>query len=347
MGKTVQAIATLNERDYESVLVVCPASLKLNWKREFLKWGGEPPYITIINDGKQELNLLRAGVFIINYDLLCKYPQVLTHDWNYVVMDECHYLKNPKAKRTKCALKLKGQIIALTGTLIMNRPIEAFPILNRIAPAMFPNWWKFAKEFCDMKETRFGLDVRGASNLPRLKALLDRVMIRRLKKDVLPQLPAKRRQIIELPPTKEMRSVLNRENMQWGLHEDTLQRLVARRDAAKINDEEEEYRTAARELRDAYNVAFSEMARIRKETALAKLPLCIQHCRDVLEGGVAKVVIFAHHKECVANVLEELKEYHPVHLVGDDSLEERQKAVDAFQNDPEARVFVGDRKSVV
>ena len=184
------------------------------------------------------------------------------------------------------------------------------------------------------------MDTRGASNLGELNQKLSTFMIRRKKEDVLKDLPPKRRQIIELPPTKEMRIVLDRENMQWKVHEETMARLVARRDQAALLNDEQEYRSAANELKQAYKVAFGDMAKVRQEVALAKLPLCIAHIKDLLES-VDKILVFCRHKAVAANLMEELKDYGAVVLMGDTAMNERQKAVDAMQTDPKCRVFVG------
>lgn len=288
-------------------------------------------------DGK---NMPDGDLIICNYELLGKHPSIRDQKWDVMIGDEAQAIKG-KSQRTKNTLAIKSEYtVFLTGTPIMNRPCEIWNIAHRCAPKIFPNWWGFAKRYCDMKETPFGMDVKGASNLGELNQKLSTFMIRRRKIDVLKDLPPKRRQIIELPPTKEMRIVLDRENMQWTVHEETMAKLVARRDNAALLNNESEYKAAASELKQAYSVAFAEMAKVRQEVALAKLPLCIAHIKDTLES-IDKVLVFCRHKAVAANLMTELAEFNPTVLMGDTSLANRQKAVDDFQNDPSCRVFVG------
>jgi len=318
-------------------LVICPASLRINWKREAEKWLISKPEIGIVLDGK---NYPDGDLIICNYEILGKHESIKATKWDIIIADESHYCKG-KSQRTKNTLSLRSdRWVFLTGTPILNRPAEIWNIAHKCAPKLFPNWWGFAKRYCDMKETPFGMDTRGASNLGELNQKLSTFMIRRKKVDVLKDLPPKRRQIIELPPTKEMRIVLDRENMQWKVHEETMARLVARRDQAALLNDEQEYRGAANELKQAYKVAFGDMAKVRQEVALAKLPLCIAHIKDLLES-VDKILVFCRHKAVAANLMEELKDFGAVVLMGDTAMNERQKAVDAMQNDPKCRVFVG------
>ncbi len=337
-GKSIETIAILNSIPWENALIVCPASLKLNWEREATRWLTTPRTFAIVNDGK---TLPIGQVTIINFELLHKHQSLLDRKWDVMIVDECHALKNRKAKRTRATLAIKSdRFLALSGSPILNRPAEIFNIAHHCSQRHFPSWWSFAKRYCDMQQTRFGIDTSGSSNLEELQAKLKTIMIRRLKKDVLKDLPRKRRQLIELPPTKEMRSVLDRENMKWSLHESTLASLAARRDRAAISENDSEYREATKTLKAAYGVAFGEMSTVRKETALAKLPLCISHAKTVLES-VDKLVIWGHHKELIKNTIHELGDYNPAVLVGESSQIERQEAVDKFQNDPSCRVFIG------
>lgn len=320
-------------------MVICPASVKINWKRESEKWLIQETQIAVVESGK---TMPSGDLIICNYELAGKHEAIKATHWDIIVCDESHYLKSSKAQRTKSVMALRcSHFVFLTGTPILNRPAEIWTIAHKCAPKLFPNWWGFAKRYCDMKETPFGMDTRGASNLGELnQKLTSTFMIRRRKLDVLHDLPALRRQIIELPPTKEMRIVLDRENMQWKVHEETMARLVSRRDQAALLNDEQEYRSAANELKQAYKVAFGDMAKVRQEVALAKLPLCIAHIKDLLES-VDKILVFCRHKAVAANLMEELKDYGAVVLMGDTSMKERQKSIDSFVNDKSVRVFVG------
>lgn len=343
LGKTIQAIGILNQFDWRRVLIVCPASLRLNWKREIEKWLVRQVEIGVIVDGK---NLPSGDILVCNFELLGKHPLKKTH-WDFVIVDEFHSCKSPKAIRTKEVMALPCRhFIALTGTPILNRPSEAFTICHKCAPneRSFKSWWSFVHRYCDAHQGRFGLDVSGNSNLHELRAKMQQFMIRRLKKDVLRDLPPKRRQIIELPPTNEMKLVRDKETAQWKVHEEVLLKLAERRDQAKLLHDETAYRAAAAELKRAFAVSFAEMAKVRQETALAKLPLCIKFIQDTLDE-VDKIIVFAHHKKVIENLMLDLADAHPVRIVGDDSIEDRQLAVDLFQTNPKHRIFVGSIKA--
>jgi SWI/SNF-related matrix-associated actin-dependent regulator 1 of chromatin subfamily A len=341
LGKTVQALGLLNVCEWRKAIVICPATLKLNWKREAMKWLVERKLVQVVNAG--EPFKLRDGVTVINFDILGRYKELLEADWDVVIVDEAHAIKNPKAQRTKRILGLKSQrFVALSGTPMLNRPVELWTIAHRCAPAAFPNYFHFTQRYCDAITNGWGRDVSGASNLDELQTKLrQHLMIRRLKKDVLTELPAKRRQIIELPPSKDMKLVMDEETRAFSIHEDTIAKLVERRDRALICDDEDQYKGAVAGLKQAWKVAFEALAIVRQQTALAKLPLAIQHIKDQLDGGVEKVVVFAHHKAVVSELVKGLKDYMPVVIAGDIANDLRQKSVDAFQNDARCRVFVG------
>lgn len=380
LGKTVQALGILNCLRWRKAIIVCPASLRLNWKREAEKWLVTKPAISVVDDADE---IPDSGLIICSYDFLIERkfpnrrpPENATEEWHHrqaelkaafdarqkaikdriinarfdvQIVDEAHCLKNKASKRTKATLAMRcANFAALSGTPMLNAPYELWPLAHKCAPKLFPNWWRYANRYCGMTEVRFNSyqgeqvkhDWRGASNLAELNQKLKTFMIRRLKRDVLKDLPPKTRQVIELPPTKEMRIVLNRENMQWKPHEEVLAKLVARRDEAQILSDEAAYRNAVMELKAATAAAWKDMARVRQEVALAKLPLCIAHIQDGLESE-DKVVVFGHHIAVVDNLMEELKGFNPVKIMGEDSSEDRQAAADAFQNDPKCRVIVG------
>jgi SWI/SNF-related matrix-associated actin-dependent regulator 1 of chromatin subfamily A len=129
LGKTIQAIGTINLTNPKTVLVICPASLKLNWKSEMVKWLVSERKIDVVNGGGEQISF-NPDVVIINYDVLTKHARALqSRIWDMVIMDEVHKIKNPKAKRTVVAVSIKARRkVLLTGTPITNRPIELQPI---------------------------------------------------------------------------------------------------------------------------------------------------------------------------------------------------------------------------
>jgi SWI/SNF-related matrix-associated actin-dependent regulator 1 of chromatin subfamily A len=305
LGKTIQAIGVINATRPETVLVVCPASLKLNWRNELEKWLVNERRIDIVNGGGHPFPA-DPDVVIINYDVLTKHAAELhTRQWGIVIIDEAHYCKTPKAKRTQAALAIKaGRKLLLTGTPIPNRPIELQPLAGYLAPEKFGNFFGFAKKFCDAHQNRWGWDFSGASNLAELQEQLrSSILVRRLKADVLDELPAKQRQVI----------VLDRADYEEEL------RLEALAEAAlEVTSPE---------------VRFEELSRVRHLLAIAKVPAILDHVRDLDHP----VVIFAHHKDVVAALASELD---CVTLTGDHTTEERQEAVESFQRG-DAQYFIG------
>ena len=343
LGKTIQAVGVVNaNEDINNVLVICPASLRLNWRNEARKWLVREFNIGVVDcsDYPEDANFL-----IINYDVLKKHHDRLRKvDWDVVIIDEAHYLKNPKAQRTKEIFGKKGKgkkkgeyevaplktnkFIALTGTPILNRPVELWPMLSAFDPDdLGKNWFSFTKRFCNAHRNRFGFDVSGASNLEELQLRLrENVLIRRLKKDVLKDLPAKIRQVIELP-SDEMGSVV-REREAYKRHQKDLERLKAEVELAKASDNEEEYKNAINTLKEGISAAFSELAALRHDVAVEKIPAVIEHLKNALEEG--PVVCFAHHRDVLEAIQEAILDSRIIY--GGTPLEERQAAVDDFQN---------------
>ena len=148
LGKTIQAIGTINLTNPKTVLVVCPASLKLNWESEMEKWLVSERTIDVINGGREQIPS-NPDVVIINYDVLTKYAKPLqSRTWDMVIMDEVHKIKNPKAKRTVVAVSIKARRkVLLTGTPITNRPIELQPIAGYLDYDSFGNFFNFARKY--------------------------------------------------------------------------------------------------------------------------------------------------------------------------------------------------------
>lgn len=211
LGKTIQAIAIASAYMTDwPLLVVCPSSMRNVWGQEIVRWLPEmvsEDDINIIYTSKDPVSI--CPVTIISYDLFAK----LSHDirqrnFQVVIADESHYLKNGQAKRTLAIVPVvrhAKRAILLTGTPALARPIELFNLVNCLHPTLFPNYLDYAKRYCAAHQGPFGLDTGGSSNLEELHMVLQKhAMIRRLKKHVLTQLPPKRRQriILQLPSSE-------------------------------------------------------------------------------------------------------------------------------------------------
>lgn len=328
LGKTIQVLASMNCYLWSRALIVCPKGLVLNWKTEAEKWLNRDPIIQALQSGKDHIDH-NANVIIVSYSLVINraiHKQLKTLSFDVAVFDEGHYLKSKDSKRTRTILGKngKGGLIAncehrivLTGTPLLNCPVELWPLYNAFANDDMPckSYWPFVHRYCDAKKTRFGFDVSGASNLDELKTLLrSTFMVRREKKDVLKDLPGKRLSIIALQPDQTFNVLLAKEKAF---------------DAHAIAKNPNLFQQGS-------------ISVLRRKMGDAKVPLALDFIRNQLEAGGKKLVVFAHHRSVMAALVEGLRVYNPVAVTGKTLLSNRKKAVDAFQNDADARVFIGN-----
>jgi hypothetical protein len=171
LGKSVEAIGVINaDPSINSILCICPNFLKLNWSREFMKWTvrkftgsiASPRSANINGKYKTVYTFDDSNIIIINYDIVKKFrPAIDERKWDLVIFDEAHYLKNPGSRRTKACLgaDFYGEETAapieatrrlyLTGTPILNRPVELWPIVRVADPeGLGTDFWAFCKTFC-------------------------------------------------------------------------------------------------------------------------------------------------------------------------------------------------------
>ncbi|CAM9872577.1 unnamed protein product [Discosporangium mesarthrocarpum] len=207
LGKTIQAIACAAAyRSDWPLLVIAPSSARFHWQHELLKWLEKETLtkeqVIVVCNSKQEL-AVDTKVVITSYELVNRMKATL-HDFNFgvVVCDECHYLKNARAARTKAIVPLAKKAkraIFLSGTPALSRPVELFMQLHTINAKTWANYHDFGMRYCSGKRGKFGWDFSGSSHIPELHALLRAtIMVRRLKKDILKHLPPKQRSIVDI-----------------------------------------------------------------------------------------------------------------------------------------------------
>ena len=315
LGKTLQALLTVEQADAFPAVVLCPASLKLNWKREIGRWLPHRSIQILTGRGRVQLE---AEVIVLNYEIVESHGDALAaYAPGALVLDEAHYCKSPNAKRTRAVQQLADKLpedalrLALTGTPLVNRPKELVPqlrILGRLSE--FGSGAGF--------ERRFG----SAEERERLHWHLRRTCyLRRLKKDVLPQLPEKQRAVVPLTLSNQAQYERAEKGfMEW---------LV---DQFRGTDELNQRLNAA--LRSQ---ALVKIGALRKLAGHGKVHTAVHWIQDFLESG-EKLVVFASHRD----VQHSLAEHFPdaVHILGSDSPESRDAAVQRFQTDPSVQLCV-------
>jgi len=323
-GKTIQALGFINLKSFKNILIITNASLKINWKKESEKWLVNNYDINILQSSdKYEFT---SGILIVNYDILKKFEkQLIKSKFDYVVADEVHYVKNKSAQRSSSFYKIVKDIqykAYLSGTPIVDKPAQLYHIIKSLG--YNESISSYRNMYCGMYWNGFAMVEGTPTNLDHLQAKLrSRFMIRRLKKDVLHDLPDKMRQIIYVEDKTCLKT--EKEAVSQYLHNDNLS--------------DEDYNNFIGGLSNFTPGFIGLISKIRKENALLKLPFCFNIIKETLESK-DKIVIFAHHKEVVDRLMEEFKDI-AVKLDGSTSMEDRQKAVDKFQNDPKTKIFVG------
>ena len=338
-GKTVQAIAACDAIRANTVLVICPASARINWKREFQRFQSIRRKALVIASGADELDF--DGVTICSFDLASRatlHAKLMANQYDALIIDESHFLKGRKTRRTtailgpKCTQKgglaeRASRVFALSGTPAPNHPAELWPMARALFPEAITrngqvmDYWTFLYRFCSWRKTEFGIQVTGGKNIPELRSRIAPFILRRKKKDVLKDLPPIRFEILPLSPLgilKEMRI------LEDGPEGDAIREVLENAHGG-----------------DGLAGVSLQVAQLRRVTGLAKVKPVVAQVQDELVGGLNKIIIFAHHKDVIHGLHDDLRDHGVVALHGGTSATKRQSAIDAFQNDPGVRVFIG------
>lgn len=313
LGKTVEALYWISERvDIDKTLIVCPASVIYKWKAEIEKWDVDKS-ITIISKGTDAIP--ETNYVIMSYSIMTrKIAELSDIRWDCFIADECHKLKSSTSQRSRAAKNINSKyFLALSGTPILNRPMEFFNVLSMIDKSQWSSWWTYAHRYCGARQTYWGLDTSGASNLDELSERVAPIMIRRLKKDVLTELP-------DLTRTK----------------------VPVRVEGAEINTA---YRNLFETLRsDGKGLVSNTLTRLsllRQAIGRAKIPLVVEMATDILDADLdTKIVIYAVHKHVVEELTSALKAYGVTTITGDIDNEERSIRQLRFQEKHMPRVMI-------
>lgn len=385
VGKSISTIALINKYKFKRILIVCPNHLKYNWKDELEKWLVQPLKIQLIKSGKEVDK--NNDIFIINYESVIEnrkvkskigndiirenkiFNSLIDMEFELLVMDESHYLSNLRSKRTKALQKLSRNTIhklALSGTPMKNRPFELFPVLNILRRDIFPNYFDYAKRYCNLKKTPWGYDYKGSSNLKELNEILtSELMLRRLKSEVLKQLPKKTRTFMTISGNISKRYKQIYEGLKESLTKmktgkkqgDSImsvdevkeyKRLLKRKELIELEQNRfetlkekfEKRETFMNMLKNGEVTAFEKIQEARKEAFKCKIKDLVELINDTVKQDES-CVVFIYHKESfelLKKKLESLK-INVLGFTGDSTIEERHGQVQRFQ-EGEGDVFL-------
>lgn len=358
-GKTVQAVVYLKlKRNSLPALIVCPASLKLNWSREIEKW---THYKTHIIDGRNPQQLTKEfinkyPVWIINYDILGSedkkekekemerrkrakamgYPchkkqikvngwcdELIKHNFQTIICDEIQYIAEPETIRARAILQISKALqnskkLFISGTPYETKTSQFFTCLSILDPVEFNNRYRFLMRYCDPVKTFFGWKFDGLSNAEELHAKISKFMIRRLKKDVLTQLPPKIRAVVPMQVTPAERKIYD--EVDWQFEQDIIN---------GVKDKKEQ---------------LGHIAQLKQASYRAKEKAVIKWIKDYLTFQNKKLVVFIYHKATYEALMKEFG-YCSVGLTGATPPNQRQAIVDKFQNEDKVFLFIGQIKA--
>jgi SWI/SNF-related matrix-associated actin-dependent regulator 1 of chromatin subfamily A len=326
LGKTTSTIIAALETGAKKILIICPATLKINWKREIENYSDRSIFIS---EGKTFST--EHDFVIINYDIIKNFhdtkkkdeSQVIAANFDLVVVDEAHYIKNPTAQRTKLIndiAKNVNRLWLLSGTPMTSRPIDYYNLLNLVDSPTARNWMAYAIRYCQGYQFNAGgrkiWNVTGASNLEELRDRTSGTILRRLKEDVL-DLPDK----IITPVYLRLKSKAYEDIM--GEYYDWYDK----------NPEESKSLT----------VQFTKLTKVRQVIADEKINYTIELAENILEQG-KKVIIFCNFTDSLNKICEHFGKA-AVKVDGSMSKPQRQHSVDSFQENDKIKVFVGNIKA--
>lgn len=329
LGKTTSAVIASLESKARKILVVCPASLKINWEREIRNYSDRK---VLIVEGRKWGSTF--DFYIINYDIIKNYHTtdksedsddyklLVNANFDLAIVDEAHYISNATANRTRLlndVLETIPKVWLLTGTPMTSRPINYFNLLKIVDSPLTLNWQAYVRRYCKGYQFNVGnrkvWNTSGASNLDELRERTKNLVLRRMKTDIL-DLPEK----IVTPVFVELTSKMYDEELEE----------FTRISTDKKNDE-------------TISVTLNRLMKIRQLIAYEKIPYTCEIIDRCLEQG-KKVIVFTNFTMSLDMIHEKYKK-NSVTLDGRMNKEKRQDNVDRFQNDDKIKIFIGNIKA--
>lgn len=326
LGKTRQGLAFAGHclgLGAKRILLVCPSYLRYQWCHKFQEWLGIEPQLV-----KKGSEILTGQICAVSYDMLCAL-KIPTGVFDVVMCDESHYVKSRKAKRTKAMTPLVRSAkyaLLITGTPALNRPIELFSQLLMLRPTYIKNYTAYAKRYCNGKATPFGYDDRGSSKSWELHWILKKgFMVRRLKRDVLTQLPKKLRHTVWLEVKADELKDVSSLFREWKYLNTKIY---------KLPQGSEQQRLMMFERKKIISELF-------RETAAAKTAAVVRWVMSALSEG-RSFIFFAYHRVTLDAVEEAVSQANISYMRIDGSTPamKRNDNVEAFQNDDSMRIAI-------
>ena len=357
LGKTAECILTSNALEAKRTLVLCPASLRLNWEREIWMWSTIENVSTYPVLKSSDGISLKHDYVILSYDALRNdglYYAILEGMWDHVIFDEAHYLKDPKGN-VRTTRTIGGErkkewyagilsrcdaITMATGTPMPNQPIEVYNMarvmdwdsIDKMSVEAFRDYyyaegwgWQFGpvEENGVVEYKRHKARVR---NVPqRMDELQSRMrsnfMVRRLKEHVLDQLPEKQFHLMPIESNANIRKAMKHDG--W-------------KRAEKLYD-----------LSDTLDTSIpvdGSVSTARRLVGEAKVNQVVAYCEELLNEGVEKLVISGWHRSVLSVLRDKLQRYGLVYLDGRTSAQAKQSAVDDFQTQRGTRIILGQQQ---
>ena len=326
LGKTTAAVIASIESGARKILIVCPASLKINWQREIKNYTDRK---ILIVEGRKWGHTF--DFYIINYDIIKNYHTtdksedsddyklLINTNFDLAIVDEAHYVSNTTANRTRLlndVLDTIPKVWLLTGTPMTSRPINYFNLLKIVDSPLTLNWQSYVRRYCAGYQFRVGgrkvWNTSGASNLDELRERTKSLVLRRMKTDIL-DLPEK----IITPIFVELTSKIYEEEME---------------DFVRISTDNKE--------KETLSVTLNRLMKVRQLISYEKIPYTCEIIDRCLDQG-KKVIVFTNFTMTLDMIHEKYKK-NSVILDGRMSKERRQESVDRFQNEDKIKIFISN-----
>ena len=327
LGKTTSAIIASMESGAKKVLIICPASLKINWQREIENYSNKK---VLIVEGKKWGSTF--DYYIINYDIIKNYHSmesvalgeeirqpILKEKFDLVIIDEAHMISNPTAQRTKLINDIVEKIPKvwlLSGTPMTSRPINYYNILKIVNSPIALNWQSYVKRYCGGYQFTVNgkkiWNTGGATNLDELRERTKNLVLRRMKTDIL-DLPNK----IITPIFLDLKSTFYDEELE---------------DFMRITNENKN--------KESLSITINRLMKVRQVIAYEKVEYTSEIIDRCLEQG-KKVIVFTNFTMTL-DMLHEKYKKNSVVLDGRMSKEKRQQSVDRFQSEDKIKIFISN-----